>query len=130
MGDLVDDERPIGIPVKYIYDHVFLPPKLPQAADVNVQKEVALTHEFHDALNNFIGLLPENVQGDWRALPNMLNILLDDGNLGSPMRNLSRRLKDMKERGKYFAVDRVPANFMHRCPRSSYNGTKCRPSCS
>lgn len=61
----MDVDRPIGLPLEYIVNHVFLPPKLPQLDDTTVQVEVALTKLFYDALNSFIDLLPEDDQDDW-----------------------------------------------------------------
>ncbi|KAE9375857.1 hypothetical protein N431DRAFT_556187 [Stipitochalara longipes BDJ] len=93
----MDDEVPVGFPLEYIANHVFLPPKLPQLNDTTPDVEVALTRLFHDTLNSFISLLPEDEQDDWIALPPMLSILLDDGNLGSPIRNLDQKLGEMVE---------------------------------
>jgi hypothetical protein len=95
----MDADALMGLPLDYIVNHVFLPPKLPQLNDTTPEVEVALTKLFHDALNSFIGLLPEDAQDDWSTLPPMLSILLDDGNLGSPIRNLDRKLDEMVEGG-------------------------------
>jgi len=99
---LVDDEAHMGLPLEYIVNHVFLPPKLPQLNDTTTDVEVGLTRLFHDALHSFIGLLPEDGQDDWIKLPPMLSILLDNGNLGSPIRNLDKKLDEMVEGGAYF----------------------------
>ena len=99
----MDAEVPVGLPLEYIVNHVFLPPKLPQVVDTTPELEVALTKAFHDALNSFIQLIPEDsVQDDWISLPAMLSILLDDGNLGSPIRDLNKKLERMREGGSYF----------------------------
>jgi len=95
------EDGTLGIPMEYIVNHVFLPPKLPQLCDTTPEVEVALTKLLHDALNEFIGLLPEEVQHEWIALPHMLSILLDTGSLGSPIRNLDRELDGMVEGGAY-----------------------------
>lgn len=97
----MDADVPLGIPLEYIVNHVFLPPKLPQLNDTTPEVEVALTKLFHDTLNSFIGL-PEADQNGWTALPSMLSILLDDGNLGNPIRNLDEKLGEMVEGGAYF----------------------------
>ena len=99
---LVDDEAHMGLPLEYIVNHVFLPPKLPQLNDTTTDVEVGLTRLFHDALHSFIGLLPEDGQDDWIKLPPMLSLLLDNGNLGSPIRNLDKKLDEMGEGGAYF----------------------------
>ncbi|KAF8859302.1 hypothetical protein BDZ45DRAFT_689400 [Acephala macrosclerotiorum] len=95
----MDADVPVGIPLEYIVNHVFLPPKLPQLNDTTPEVEVGLTKLFHDTLNSFIGLLPEANQHDWITLPPMLGILLDDGNLGNPIRNLDKELDEMVEGG-------------------------------
>jgi hypothetical protein len=99
---LVDDEVPMGLPLEYIVNHVFLPPKLPQQNDTTPDVEVGLTKLFHDVLHSFIALLPEDDQDDWIKLPPMLSILLDNGNLGNPIRNLDKNLDEMVEGGAYF----------------------------
>ncbi|KAE8440617.1 hypothetical protein EG329_007019 [Mollisiaceae sp. DMI_Dod_QoI] len=93
----MDADVPLGVPLEYIINHVFLPPKLPQQIDTTVQVEVALTKLFHDTLKTFICLLPEDAQEDWAILPPMLSILLDDGDLGNPIRNLDKKLGEMAE---------------------------------
>jgi hypothetical protein len=98
----MDADVPVGLPLEYIVNHVFLPPKLPQLNDTTPDEEVALTKLFHDTLNSFIGLLPEENQDDWITLPPMLSILLDNGNLRSPIRNLDKKLDEMLEGGAYF----------------------------
>lgn len=64
----IDDEAPIGLPLEYIVNHVFLPPKLPQLNDMTTAVEVGLTRLFHDTLLKFIGTLPEEDQDDWVSL--------------------------------------------------------------
>jgi len=98
----MDADVPVGLPLEYIVNHVFLPPKLPQLNDTTPDVEVALTKLFRDTLNSFIGLLPEDDQDDWIKLPPMLSILLDNGNLGSPIRNLDKKLDEMVEGGASF----------------------------
>ncbi|TVY37088.1 hypothetical protein LSUB1_G005891 [Lachnellula subtilissima] len=93
----MDADVPVGLPLEYIINHVFLPPKLPQLNDTTVEVEVALTKLLHETLNSFIGLLPEDDQDKLITLPPMLSILLDDGILGSPIRNLDQKLADMVE---------------------------------
>ncbi|CZR56441.1 uncharacterized protein PAC_06329 [Phialocephala subalpina] len=93
----MDADVPIGLPLEYIVNHVFLPPKLPQLNDTTPEVEVALTKLFHHTLISFIGLLPEDDQDDWIKLPPMLSILLDDGNSGNPIRNLDEKLGKMAE---------------------------------
>ncbi|TVY45523.1 hypothetical protein LOCC1_G005368 [Lachnellula occidentalis] len=93
----MDADVPVGLPLEYIINHVFLPPKLPQLNDTTVEVEVALTKLFHDTLNTFIGLLPEDDQDALITLPPMLSILLDDGSLGSPIRTLDQKLAEMVE---------------------------------
>ena len=95
----MDADTPIGYPLEYIINHVFLPPKLPQLIDTTTEVEVGLTKLYHDALNSFIGLLPGDEQEKWASLPSMLSILLDDGNLGNPIRNLDQKLVEMGEGG-------------------------------
>jgi hypothetical protein len=110
----MDEDVPVGVPLEYIVNHVFLPPQLPQLNDTTPEVEVALTKLFHDALNSFIGLLPEDEQDDWIALPPMFSMLLDNGNLGSPIRNLDQKLNEMAEGGGYFYLQNhswvMPAN--------------------
>ncbi|TVY17756.1 hypothetical protein LARI1_G004515 [Lachnellula arida] len=93
----MDADVPLGLPLEYIINHVFLPPKLPQLNDTTTEVEVGLTKLFHETLDRFIGLLPEDDQDDLIALPPMLSILLDNGSLGSPIRNLDQKLADMVE---------------------------------
>ena len=91
----------MGFHLEYIFKHVFLPPKLPGSCDRTVEAEVGLTMQFHDALKTFTGLLREVDQKQWIKLPLMLSVLLDDGNLGSPLENIDRKLGDMAEGGMY-----------------------------
>jgi len=98
----MDEDVPVGLPLEYIVNHVFLPPKLPQLNDTTPEVDAALTKLFHDTLHDFIELLPEDDQDDWIALPPMVSMLLDNGNLGSPIRKLDEKLRKMKEGGTYF----------------------------
>lgn len=56
----MDAEVPLGLPLEYIVNHVFLPPKLPQQLHTIPEFEVALKKAFHDALNSFIQLMPDD----------------------------------------------------------------------
>lgn len=98
----MDADVPVGLPLDYIVNHVFLPPKLPQQNDATPEVEAALTKLIHDTLRSFIGLLPEDIQEEWASLPSMLSILLDDGKLGNPIRKLNQRLGEMVEGGSCF----------------------------
>ncbi|KAI9055047.1 hypothetical protein LZ554_000013 [Drepanopeziza brunnea f. sp. 'monogermtubi'] len=93
----MNDEAPIGIPINYIINHCFLPPKLPSYNDTNTEVEVCLTTFFHDAILSFINLLPEEEHDAWNGLPSMLSILLDRGTRASPVRTLDQKLHDMVE---------------------------------
>lgn len=84
---LVDTDAPIGSPLQYIINHVLLPPKLPQHNDGALLNEVGLTKAFQEALISFTHVLPEDNQDAWIPLHSMLDILLDDGNLGNPLRS-------------------------------------------
>ncbi|KUJ20152.1 uncharacterized protein LY89DRAFT_716588 [Mollisia scopiformis] len=81
----------------YIFNHVFLPPKLPQLNDTTPEVEVGLTELFHNTLSLFLDDLPEEEQGNWMRLPAMLNILLNNNNIESPFRNLDEKLGNMRE---------------------------------
>ncbi|CAG8959752.1 hypothetical protein HYFRA_00001658 [Hymenoscyphus fraxineus] len=91
-GVVVDEDAPFGLPLDYIINHVFLPPKLPQSNDSTTLNEVALTKLFHETLKSFIDHLPEEDQNDWIPSSGMLDTLLDDGNLGTSFQGLSRVL--------------------------------------
>ncbi|KAH7346369.1 hypothetical protein BKA65DRAFT_537048 [Rhexocercosporidium sp. MPI-PUGE-AT-0058] len=92
-----DPGAPAGLPLEYIINHVFLPPKLPHLNDTTPEVEVALTKLFHDTLHNFIGLLPDQDQDGWAHLPPMLEILLEVGELESPIARLNEKIGDMAE---------------------------------
>ncbi|KAL5318844.1 hypothetical protein ACEPPN_013911 [Leptodophora sp. 'Broadleaf-Isolate-01'] len=98
-----DDDAPgtpssrARLPLDYIVNHVFLPPKLPQLNDTTPEVEVELTKLFHDTLHTFIGLLPDHDQDAWTHLPPMLEILLEVGELESPIAKLNEKLGDMAE---------------------------------
>lgn len=100
-----DDDAPgtpssrARLPLDYIVNHVFLPPKLPQLNDTTPEVEVELTKLFHDTLHTFIGLLPDHDQDAWTHLPPMLEILLEVGELESPIAKLNEKLGDMAEGG-------------------------------
>lgn len=113
----MDADAPLGLPLEYIINHVFLPPKLPQLNDTTTEVEVGLTKLFHETLNTFIGLLPEDDQDDLIALPPMLSILLDDGSQGSPIRNLDQKLADMVHGGAYFQICLLLRSFLTDPPR-------------
>jgi hypothetical protein len=91
---------PVNFNLEYNINHVFLPPKLPHMNDTTTAFELGLTKAINDALKSFIDLLPE--EGDWKVLPPMLEILLDDGVLESPVAILSDKLGNMNEGGLCF----------------------------
>lgn len=124
----MDPDVPVGLPLEYIINHCFLPPKLPQVSDTTPEVEVGLTKLLHDALISFIDLLPEDVQDEWLTLPRMLSILLDDGNLGSPIRNLDRKMDDMVQGGACSEFKTVCSFSLTsiRCAGSSYYPPECR----
>lgn len=102
MEDEPDDPPKASLPLDYIINHVFLPSKLPQLCDTTPEVEFELTKLFRDTLQTFIDLLPERDQDDWTSLPPMLDILLVDGSLESPIRKLDKQLSVMGEGGTYF----------------------------
>ena len=58
-------------------NHVFLPPKLPQADDSKLEHDIALCEFTYRASVDFQGLLPEDQQQQWSSIVRMLEMLLD-----------------------------------------------------
>lgn len=59
-------------PLKYLIDHVFLPPRLPQMDDSHVGFDL---EALKDALTSFKLSLPPDEQPRWATIIKMVNIL-------------------------------------------------------
>jgi hypothetical protein len=60
----------------YMLNHVFLPPKLPQADDTNRDRDIALCRLVHDASLEFAGFLSQPQQQQWSIVNKMLRTQL------------------------------------------------------
>jgi hypothetical protein len=61
----------------YIITHVFLPPKLPQKDDSNINQDLALIKECRTALESFRALLTDQEHLRWSSLVVMLSNMLE-----------------------------------------------------
>lgn len=61
--------------LQYIIDHVFLPPKLPQAEDHRPSHDILLSRLAHEAAVDFGGLLSQEQQEAWSIVVGMLRRL-------------------------------------------------------
>jgi hypothetical protein len=90
--------------LKYIFDHVFLPPKLPQEDDSDFSKGLSLVRELEAALRSSQGYLPVHQHSDWlhciKMISNMLETRDDDCGDLIPQA-LEKSLKSMLDGGKY-----------------------------
>ena len=84
--------------VKYMIDHVFLPPKLPQMDDFNPMREDALLRALLDALKTFIIHVGPQYHHAIKSVDSMIenlrNILdekgfVDEGRLADTLRHVS-----------------------------------------
>ncbi|PPQ73450.1 hypothetical protein CVT26_010200 [Gymnopilus dilepis] len=71
------DGEPSRQDVLYMLNHVFLPPKLPQADDSKLEHDIALCEFSYRASVDFQGLLPEDQQQQWSSIVRMLEMLLE-----------------------------------------------------
>jgi hypothetical protein len=63
--------------LKYIINHVFLPPKLPQKDDGDNAKSASLIEEVSTALRSFEAHVPEQVRPEWIACTKMVGNMLE-----------------------------------------------------
>ena len=61
----------------YIFNHVFLPPKLPQKDDSSVAASYALTETCLSALQDFQSYVPEHRRSEFSACIRMIRGTLD-----------------------------------------------------
>lgn len=87
----------------YIINHVFLPPKLPQKDDNDVEMDFAIIEKCKEALQSFQAYISTN--GDWRwavcdkMLEKMLEMRDRSGDMTSE--NVEASLRSMIDRGMY-----------------------------
>ncbi|KIM42919.1 hypothetical protein M413DRAFT_409020 [Hebeloma cylindrosporum] len=86
----------------YILNHVFLPPKLPQADDHEANRDVVLCRLVYDSSKEFSTLLSQSQQAQWSSVIQMLKNLLEstqvlDQNL------LIRKILRLEIGGQYFS---------------------------
>lgn len=62
--------------LRYIINHVFLPPKLPQQDDHDLELDVALLNEVHAGLTGFLSLANAGRIKCWRTCLKMLTSML------------------------------------------------------
>ena len=63
--------------MRYILNHVFLPPKLPQKDDYDADLDAALCRLVYDAALEFAAFLSESQQGRWSTVSRMLRNMRD-----------------------------------------------------
>jgi hypothetical protein len=63
--------------LRYIINHIFLPPKLPQKDNSGTDKDIALIVEFEAALKLFQAYVPSQEQRRWAACIRMLKGMLE-----------------------------------------------------
>jgi hypothetical protein len=88
--------------LEYIFDHVFLPPKLPQKDDSDFSKGLSLMRELEAALRSSQGYLPVHQRSDWlhciKMIGNMLETRDECGDIVPQA--LEKSLKSMLDGGK------------------------------
>ena len=67
--------------IRYILNHVFLPPKLPQEDDYDADHDVALCRFAHNVSLEFNTRLSQSPQRKWRTVMQMLKNLLESTRL-------------------------------------------------
>ncbi|OBT60140.1 hypothetical protein VE03_10212, partial [Pseudogymnoascus sp. 23342-1-I1] len=67
----------LALDLRYIITHVFLPPKLPQKDDSDINHDLALINEFTVALESFQALLTDQEHLRWSGLVVMLSNMLE-----------------------------------------------------
>ena len=63
--------------LRYVLNHVFLPPKLPQKDDYNADHDAALCRFAYDASLEFATFLSQSQQGQWSIVIQMIKNLLE-----------------------------------------------------
>ena len=72
--------------LRYVLNHVFLPPKLPQKDDYDAELDAALCRFVYDAALEFAAFLPQSQQGRWSTVSLLLKNLLESaGDLDKDM---------------------------------------------
>ena len=83
-------------------NHIFLPPKLPQKDDSDLDRDIFLCQSIYTASLEFSKILPESQRQQWSIIIDMLRIF---GNAGIPDKNqLTEKILGMKNGGEYTEV--------------------------
>jgi hypothetical protein len=88
--------------LKYIINHVFLPPELPQKDDSDFLHGVGLIEELESALSSFQSYLPHHQRSRWSSCIKMVREMLEtrDGFGKISTKALEKSLKSMLDGGE------------------------------
>lgn len=88
--------------LKYIINHVFLPPKLPQKDDRDDAKDEALAKQLLVSLQSLQQCIPEQTRSEWRPCIQMLDSMLKlrDDSGGLVAEEMIGSLQKMNDKGK------------------------------
>jgi hypothetical protein len=97
--------------LRYIINHVFLPPKLPQEDDSHVKNDYALIEECEGALRSFQAQISPNEHWRWAACTRMLSKMLEmrDVSGDTISGKIEESLGSMVDRGNSFSKTIEPA---------------------
>ncbi len=86
--------------LRYVFNHVFLPPHLPQSDDSSPLLDKFLTTLLLEALQDAAAKAPEDAP--WAGLSCMLKVLIAESSNGDISTvKLEPALRDMKEKGEF-----------------------------
>lgn len=86
----------------YIYNHVFLPPKLPSEDDSKIQADETLTVLFAEALAEFQVHVPKEMEAEFSSCLKTIEIMrgLRDGHGNFLAKELGAAICDLEEKGQ------------------------------
>jgi hypothetical protein len=92
--------------IEYLINHLFLPPKLPQANDSRSARTNALLHHITESAAAFIEALDQNTDNDvrrsWRTLHKMLGSMeVLHKSEYIPLEGLRNSINEMKIHGRF-----------------------------
>ena len=96
----------MDMPLRYVIQHVFLPPKLPQQDDSSSANDRDLTQRVQDALKSAAALSPDETC--WSTLASMTDVLLGENDDSDdsiiPSQRLDTAMLSMKDDGMFWNI--------------------------
>lgn len=89
-----------NLALEYIFNHIFLPPKLPDKEDEREKYDVVLTQLCQQELQNFHDYLPSRQRPPVKRMIGMINgLVFDPSATTTSFSNIIKSLKTMKTEG-------------------------------